>query len=473
MEVRKSMVAGMFYPDSPATLTKQLAEFFSYAQKKALIGQVKALIVPHAGYMYSGQIAADAYKQIEGEVFESVVVIAPFHGFFKGVTVYPGDAYETPLGVIPIDRELSEALASKHPSVYSSTVGHTGTGGRGEHSLEVQLPFLQLVLGKFNLVAMIMGDQEESTIRAAAEVLAAALKGKNVLMVASTDLSHFHSDKVARKLDKNFEDALASYDTNKIIHSVTSRNAEACGFGPTAAVVEATRRLGGEKVEIISYDTSGSVTGDFDEVVGYLSAVIVGKKTEVKRKPLMGMPLPKKVEGYSAEEKELLKSVARHAVESKALGEKFDLPSDVPHQLHEKRGVFVTLERKGDLRGCIGLVQARLPLIDAVYDMARAAAFEDPRFNPVDKSELAELEYEISILTPLSRVDNIDEIEVGKHGLMIRMEMHSGLLLPQVATEYGWDRITFLEQTCLKAGLPKSSYKNPQAQIYKFSVEKF
>jgi len=467
------MVAGMFYPSNPSELARQIAEMFKKAKRRPLPGPVRAIISPHAGYMYSGQIAADAFKQIEGEEYDAVVVIAPFHGFFKGVSVYSGGGYQTPLGVIEIDRKLSTLMADKHPTVYKSTVGHTGSGGHGEHSLEVQLPFLQTVLGKFRLVAMVMGDQEESTIRATAEVLSATLKDKNVLLVASTDMSHFHPEQKARKLDKAFETALSKFDTSSIINVVSSGKGEACGYGPVAAVVEAMKRIGGQSVNIISYDTSGATTGDFSEVVGYLSAVVTGKKPESKKKETIGTPRPQKRTFYNKEEKEYLRRVAQTVVEARARGRKPEIPPPPTPYLQEKRGVFVTITKNGLLRGCIGMVHAREPLVDAVREMAVAAAFDDPRFPPVNESELPDLDYEISVMSPLSLVTDPESIVVGRDGLMIRMATHSGLLLPQVATENNWDRKTFLEQTCLKAGLPKNSYREKSAQIYKFTVEKF
>ncbi len=471
-EVRRPMVAGSFYPSNPVELAKMMAEFFSKAEKKQIDSKIKALVVPHAGYQYSGQIAANAYKQIEGETYDVVVVVAPSHRFFKGVTVYSGGAYQTPLGVIEIDRHLSNQIGNKLPDVYSSTVGHTGSGGQGEHSLEVQLPFLQTVLGKFRLIAIMMGEQEESSIRATAEVLTAVLKDKDALMVASTDMSHFYPEKEANRLDKNFEKALLTFDTNTIINTVTQGKAEACGFGPVAAIVEAERRIGGKEVEIISYGTSGAVTGEFSEVVGYLSAIITGKSPVKKRPAEMGMPI-KKVEGYTDQEKTYLRNLAMMAIEAGAQNEKFDMPPIPTEKLKEKRGAFVTLNKQGMLRGCIGLVQARTPLAEAVANMAIAAAFEDPRFPAVTAEELNDLEIEISVMSPLSLASNLNEIKVGKHGLMIRLDMHSGLLLPQVAIEQKWNRTTFLEQTCLKAGLPKNSFKDKRAQVYKFSVDIF
>lgn len=475
LDVRRPMVAGMFYPSNPIDLSRDLAAMYAAATKRALSGPVKAVIVPHAGYMYSGQVAAEAFKQLEGQQYDTVVVVAPFHGFFKGVSVYSGGGYQTPLGVIEIDRKLSDAIADKVPDVYSSTVGHTGSGGRGEHSLEVQLPFLQIVLGKsFKLVAIVMGEQEESTIRAAAEAITSAVTGSNTLLVASSDLSHFYTQKEANRLDKVFEEAVAAYDPDRLIREIESGKTEACGFGPVATVLQASKRLGGQGVEIIAYNTSGAVTGDFNEVVGYLSAAVFGSKAMTKQPATIGKPRSATRDPeHTEEEKDYLKSVAREAVEARAHGNEYQLPPAPTQRLGEKRAVFVTITRRGQLRGCIGLVQARKPLAEAVAEMAREAAFEDPRFESVAVDELEDLDFEISILSPLKTVEDLGTIVVGRDGLMIKLDFHSGLLLPQVASEHHWDRTTFLEQTCLKAGLPKNSYRDRNAQIYSFTVEKF
>ena len=194
--------------------------------------------------MYSGRTAARAYKQLEGQSYDVVVVIAPSHTvFFQGASVYSGGAYQTPIGVADIDRDLSEAIAGINPSVYLSNKGHTGGSVRGEHSLEVQLPFLQQVLGSFKLVAIVMGDQEEATCVGLGEVLASALEGKNSLIVASTDLSHFHPEKEARALDGNILKAIEKFNPEMLLSILSSGSGEACGGGPVAAM--AARRLGG------------------------------------------------------------------------------------------------------------------------------------------------------------------------------------------------------------------------------------
>jgi AmmeMemoRadiSam system protein A len=173
------------------------------------------------------------------------------------------------------------------------------------------------------------------------------------------------------------------------------------------------------------------------------------------------------------QEKELLLQIARSAIESQLSGGAAQPPAAVSGILQEKRGVFVTLHKGGQLRGCIGYIDAVKPLHEAVGEMARAAAFGDPRFSPVGPDEVAQLKLEISVLTPMRRIQEPSEIQVGEHGLYIAGQARSGLLLPQVATEYGWDRETFLEHTCLKAGLQPAAWRDPKTEIYVFQADIF
>ncbi len=472
--VRKAAVAGAFYPNDPAALSKMLAEFFNAAVKKPIAGRPVALIAPHAGYKYSGKTAADGYKQLLGEQYETVIVIAPSHTvFFQGVSVFDGDAYATPLGQIPINKKLAYKIGSISPSVYMSNKGHTGGAAGGEHSLEVQLPFLQQVLGEFQLVAIVMGEQEESTCRALGEVLVTALTNKNCLIVASTDLSHFYDQKEANRLDKNIQTAIEEYNSSKLLNVLSSGKGEACGGGPVAAALFASKRLGGDKVHITGYSTSGESTGDFSEVVGYLSAIVTSSKEAPLSDAAIGARAALARHELSKDDKAYLLGQVIETIKAKLNGTK--LPDDIPSGkiLNEKRGAFVTIKINGQLRGCIGLIRASKPIYEAVREMAQAAAFDDPRFAPMTKEEFASIDIEISVLSQLTKVHDLNEIEVGRDGLMIRLDFHSGLLLPQVASELGWDRITFLEQTCLKAGLSKNSYKDKIAEIYRFSADVF
>ncbi len=476
--IRKPAVAGSFYPANPAELTKTIAGYFSEVEKVPLAGRPVGIIAPHAGYPYSGKTAAKAFKLLEGEEYDTVVIISPSHTvFFQGSSVFDGVGYETPLGVVDIDRPMAKRLANIGPSVYFSKMGHAVGNVRGEHALEVQLPFLQICLGNFKLVPVVMGDQDENSIRALGEALAAVLQDTNALMVASTDLSHFHPEKRARKLDYAVQEAIEKFDPDLLLSTIEEGRGEACGAGPVAAVMLAAKRLGSRDVRFLDYTTSGATTGDFSEVVGYLSAAIVApadaSPDEEVDRDVMGARRAelRKAKALSPQGKAMLLDIAH-----KAIAAKFDGSTLSPapkEELEERKGMFVTLKIDGQLRGCIGQIRARQPLYQTVAEMAVAAAFEDPRFPPLATDEVERLEFEISVLSPLERVRDFSKIKIGRDGLMIKLDLHSGLLLPQVATENHWTPTDFLEQTCLKAGLPKESYKDKFAEVYKFSAEVF
>jgi len=473
--IRKPAVAGSFYPSNPVELTKTIAGMFAEVKKSEIGGSPIGLIAPHAGYMYSGKIAARAFKLLEGEEFDTVVVIAPSHTvFFKGSAVFDGDAYETPLGPVEIDKALSAKIAEINPAVHLSSQGHATGTTRGEHALEVQLPFLQIALGnQFKLVAIVMGDQEPDSVRALGECLAGAIKGTNTLLVASTDLSHFYNEQKARKLDFAVQEAIEAYDPDNLLGVLESGSGEACGGGPVAAVMLATRRMGGKSVRFLDYATSAAVTGDFEEVVGYLSAAIVRDGEAKKVNSLLGRKpaVAKNAEALKDDTKQALLQIARDAVKEHLKGAAYTPPARP--SLDFTQGAFVTVTKDGELRGCIGPIRPREPIANTIAAMAVQAAFEDPRFEPIRDDEVDSLEFEISILSPLKRVHDLNEIEVGKHGLLIKLDWHSGLLLPQVATDNNWGLIEFLEQTCLKAGLPKNAYKDKFAEIYAFTAVVF
>ncbi len=476
--IRKPAVAGMFYPGEPTKLAKTIAGLFSQVEKASLPGRPIGLIAPHAGYPYSGMVAASAFKLLEGEQYDSVVVISPSHTvFYKGCSVYSGDGYQTPLGVVETDQELAQKVAGIHPLVYVSPQGHATGAARGEHALEVHLPFLQVALGRFKLLPIVMGDQEEESVRALGEVLASALRGRDSLMVASTDLSHFHAEEEARRLDGNVRVAVEAFDPEALAEVLSSGKGEACGGGPVVAVMMAARRLGSSQIKVLDYSTSGAATGDFSEVVGYLSAVMVaGEKPpdlarSEKRIAQGAVAAGKRDTGLSDRSKKTAHKIAREAIDAYLNGR--DYRPEAAEGLDLECGAFVTLKIDGNLRGCIGQIRARDRLYKVIANMAVAAAFDDPRFPRLTKDEQERLEYEISVLSPLERVNESSEIKVGRDGLMIVLDMHSGLLLPQVATEYGWNVTQFLEQTCLKAGLPKESYKDKFAEVYRFSAEVF
>lgn len=460
-DIRKSIIAGSWYPGTPKALRSQIQGFIEAVPgTPEITGELMALIAPHAGYVYSGGVAAHAYKLLKAQPFTQVVIIAPSHRYpFKGASIDRKDGYETPLGIIPVDRELAQDISGK-----SSIFKYVPEGHAQEHSLEIQLPFLQETLKDFSIVPIIQGSQDPSTCEEIARVLAEVLKGKKILLVASTDLSHFHSYEQAKSLDKKILDRVAAFDEQGLMQDLAQDQVEACGGGPIVTVMKTARLLSADHALVLKYANSGDVTGDRSGVVGYMAAVFF------RSSPAKG----KKQENvFSEEERAFLYQLARGAIEHHLSGRPLPTRQGETRGLSEKRGAFVTLKTHGQLRGCIGHIQALKPLSQTVIDMAQAAAFQDPRFPPLSKEELKDLSIEISALTPFRQIKNIQEIQVGKHGLYIERGYHSGLLLPQVAEEYGWDTQTFLEQTCQKAGLPKDAWKDSKTKIQIFSAEIF
>ncbi len=468
-KIRESVIAGSWYPGNPQSLRQEIINHLNRAQVPEIVGTVRGLIVPHAGYMYSGGVAAHAYKLLCERPCNRVLILAPSHrAFFQGASLYSLGGYRTPLGVVPLDEELVQKLSTLSP-----LIGYYPEAEIQEHSLEIQLPFLQVVLKEFRLTPILMGDQSFEFCRHLADAVADACEGKNVLLVASTDLSHYHSQEVARRLDQVLLDRVSSYDPEGLSRDLKEGRCEACGAGPLMTAMLAARKLGADKARILSYATSGDVSGDTRQVVGYMSAALLDNPGCTGREPgsegkKVGVDL-----GLSSEEKETLRRIAYEAIRSRCLGiAPPEIPVDLP-RLEEKRGAFVSLHKGGDLRGCIGMIEARDPLHVTVRNMAIQAAFGDPRFRPLRPDELEDIELEISVLTPLVRIHDPSAIKIGTHGLFIRKGYHSGLLLPQVATEHGWDALQFLEWTCRKAGLPPDAWKAPDTEIYVFSADIF
>ncbi len=464
--IRESVIAGSWYPGDAARLTKDIKGYLGRVPKPKIKGELVALIAPHAGYMYSGQVAAYSYKLLEAKSYEVVVIVAPTHrAYFSGVSVYPQGGYRTPLGVVPIAEELTEALIKRSPLISYVPQAHAE-----EHSLEIQLPFLQVVLKDFRLVPIVMGEQDFYVCEELSKAIVEVIEGKEALLIASTDLSHFHPYARAVELDQVILQHVNAFAPEKLSKDLKRGRCEACGGGPTVAVMLAAQALGASRGEVLKYANSGDVTGDRSSVVGYMAAALY-RNTNPERgqkKEKVGVDL-----GLSEEEKKTLHEIARTVIWNKASGKRVPEFKVKSRRLKELRGAFVTIHKRGDLRGCIGYIRGNKPLYKSVEEMAEAAAFDDPRFPPVTEKELKDLDIEISVLTPLRQIDDINEIEVGKHGIFIERGFYSGLLLPQVATEYGWDRENFLEQTCLKAGLPRHAWKDKETTIYIFSADIF
>ncbi|MFQ5512701.1 MAG: AmmeMemoRadiSam system protein B, partial [Candidatus Krumholzibacteriia bacterium] len=274
--VRKAAVAGSFYPGDGETLRDEIGRFLVNVRSSPPAGRPVVVIAPHAGYMYSGQVAAYGYRLLENLGIRTAIVISPSHvEHFPFAAVFDGDTYETPLGAIPVDRELADRIAGAAESVRRSGRGHTQDElPRREHALEVQLPFLQLVLDDVKVVPIVMGDQDWTVCEDLGRSIAPHIARPDVVVVASSDLSHFHPYDVARRKDAVFCDLLEFMDPRRLYDSVATRECEACGAGPVIASMIASANLGATRCTVLSTANSGDVTGDLKSVVGYAAAVI-------------------------------------------------------------------------------------------------------------------------------------------------------------------------------------------------------
>ncbi len=269
--IRRPAVAGMFYSGNRATLEREVAVFLENSMPEKGVNHIYGIVAPHAGYMYSGGVAARAYRQVMDFEYEVVVVISPSHHvYFDKVSVYDGDYYETPLGLIPVNKQICRQLTELDDRLVLSAIGHEGE----EHALEVQLPFLQHVFEDFTLVPIVMGDQNLPNITALANALAKVLKDQNALIVASSDLSHYHSYDEAVRLDSVVISHINSFKEDNLYEDLASGLCEMCGGGPVVAMMKACRQLGANKSKVVLYRNSGDVTGDRSHVVGYLAAIV-------------------------------------------------------------------------------------------------------------------------------------------------------------------------------------------------------
>lgn len=279
--IRRAAVAGFFYQRGAQALANEIDGMIEASRvPDAPAGTVgRVLISPHAGYRYSGQVAAHGFRFIRGQDIHTAVVVSPSHAEYFGYSsVYDGDGYETPLGVAAISEDYSDRVASVNQLVIKSGHGHEQSHlPRQEHALEVQIPFLQRTLGSFGLVAVVMGEQNWDNCVALGEALAPLAADPGVLIVASTDLSHFYGAKQAERLDGQFRDVLMTMDARALYDTVQSGRGEACGAGPVVASLLATQSLDGRACTMLSQQNSGDVSGDYSSVVGYLSAVVTAK----------------------------------------------------------------------------------------------------------------------------------------------------------------------------------------------------
>lgn len=471
---RPPAVAGQFYPAEGPRLEAAVRGFLADAvpcrHRRPL-----ALVLPHAGYAFSGQIAADGWVQARELDPEVVVLLAPNHTVapFRGVSVSRAAGYRTPLGTAPVDLALGRDLARACPEVVWRPEAHAR-----EHAEEVQVPFIQVLFPHARILPCVLGSPDPDTARRFGRELAAVLRGRRALVVASSDLSHYPAQARAEAADRATLAAVASLDPDAFLTAVRRAEREggldtaACGQGPILAALEAAKALGAASGTVLSYANSGgTVLGDPDRVVGYGAVMATADPPEPG---VRGPGPPADASGRTLDdaERHKLLALARHTLEAHFRTGLPPLPRPASPELRRFGGAFVTWRRKGELRGCIGRLQEQAPLALTVARMALHAALADPRFPPVAAGELPGLTVEVSVLSPLREVAGPEEILAGRDGVVMEKDGRSAVFLPQVAVEQGWDRDELLGQLSLKAGLPKDAWRRG-ARFRTFRAEVF
>ncbi|NLO20303.1 MAG: AmmeMemoRadiSam system protein B [Ignavibacteria bacterium] len=462
---RPPTAAGSFYSNSRSELLSSINEYLN--KEKPIISkeeEIIGIVVPHAGYVYSGWVAGFAYREIIGRKYDAIVLIGPSHiTHFRGASIFDGDAYTSPLGASLIDKKLAGMIAENSESINISRKGHGWNGGRAEHSLEVQIPFLQVVQPNVPIVPIIIGS---SNFESADELMLSLVKAikesnKKVLLIASTDLSHFHNQEKACAIDQSLIEDFKKFDYFKLAKDLASSKKEACGSSALLTVMMAAEQLGGNLPLNLKHATSAEspyYPGDTNRVVGYLSGALLKSKN-----PFIELP------NFSEEEQDLLKQIAQNSVRSKILRIKDSLPFKIENKnLNLNLPAFVTIRKKGALRACMGHTSTELPLYEEISHSAQVASTEDSRFGPIKKNELADLDFEITVLSRMKRVVELSQIQIARDGLYIRLGSYGGLFLPQVPVEQKWNLTEYLENLCYKAGLQKNDYLNPKAQLFSF-----
>lgn len=465
--IRPATVAGAFYPASAEELKSMLNDYLKDQKTPVIKTDIFALIAPHAGYIYSGAVAGRAYYHLENHRYDAIIIIAPSHQkYFVGSSVFSGDGYATPLGISKVDKALADSIASYGGLVKLSMDGHSWKDSLNEHAIEVQIPFLQTVQPNVPIVPIVMGSQDYQTVNQLMSAIVSAVKKshKKVLIVASSDLSHYHTYDEAKQLDLDVAKAFQFFDYFKLETMLFARKLEACGGGPIITAMMAAEQLGGTIAYPVQYANSGDTPAGKDHkdrVVGYFSGLILSSPGMDN---LMLPPL-------SDDDKQELLQYAKSSVENTVKNIETNKSMEMlPTGLARYYTGFVTIKKHGELRACMGHTFAQMPLYFEIGEVAKTAATSDFRFGPITIDELKDLEYEVTVLSRFKRITDTNEIKIGTHGLFIRYKSNSGLLLPQVATERNWDTKTFLENLCYKAGLPKDTYSNPDAELYIFKA---
>lgn len=459
--LRRPAVSGSFYPSDPVKLKKTCEGFIKNAHVKSAKGKITGLIVPHAGYMYSGMTAGRGFSFLKNKRFSTVILIGSSHSkFLEKPALCSFKEWQTPLGKVKLDNKLFNEIANNNWNMINNNVFVN------EHSLEVELPFLQTALkGEFRILPVLINEYKIEKIRKYSKALSEILKSrKDILIVMSTDMSHYFPAKKAVGMDDNINREITEYDLEGLEKILNTGKGQLCGSGGVMLGMMTLKELGAAGAVQIDYTHSGMVSKDNSRVVGYGSFYIYKQKKSGKEKTME----------YDTNQRKKLLKIARDTMENYIkTGKKIEIEVEDP-KLREKRGVFVTLHENGRLRGCIGNIMPVDELCSGIHEMAIQSSTRDPRFPSVKENELENIEIEISVLTVPKKVSDAKEIVMGRDGVIVKKGFRQGVYLPQVATETGWSREEFLSSLCYsKAGIEPDSWRDGSAELYTFQAEVF
>jgi hypothetical protein len=472
--VRPATQANRFYTGDARELGEEADSFLAQHRGDVKYKNVAAVIVPHAGYYYSGNVAASAYMSIDAKkAYKRIFLLGPsHHEWLDGASVNTeADYYATPLGKVKVDHETAVKLTE------DSVFFHRPEAHDREHCLEVQLPFLQRRFGEMlpPIVPIIISTNDYEKLKRMAERLKPYFTDEN-LFVVSSDFSHYPAYENACEADARTGKAIETGDAEEFIAAINANGrsgkhnlaTSACG---EFAIITLLLMLDSQyEVKHLMYQNSGDISGEHDRVVGYHSFAILRNG-----KNCIGQTRTDTDFVLSDEDKKKLKEIALQSIKDSMDGKRIAVANSslfTPHSsLKQKCGAFVSLHKHGHLRGCIGHFGEDYPLHEIVAEMARAAAFEDPRFAPVRREELDDLDIEISVLTPMRRIYSLDEFKLHRHGIYIKKGYRSGTFLPQVADEVNWTKEEFVGHCSQdKAGLGWDGWRDAELYVYEAIV---
>ncbi|MBZ5617677.1 MAG: AmmeMemoRadiSam system protein B [Acidobacteriia bacterium] len=459
-----SPFAGSWYPEHRSELERLLAERFGQSRQRTgpfLRPGGLAFVMPHAGPAYSGTVASAVYRAVEHQKPEQIVLLAfPHRGFLKGVVTPDVEAISTPLGEVAIDR----AFAREFRTVPEARVC--------DHSFEIQLPYLQMTVPGARVTPLYVGEMTAGERGAAADVLAAAWR-PGVVFLASSDFTHYgprfehvpfaadrNTAERLRELDFEYIEAAGSLDSSRFLDTLRQHKATVCGASPIALLLDTLERLGGEEIyqSTLDYQTSGDLTGDWEDSVSYAA---------------LGYYRRQAFELDETDREALLDSAAETLRRLREEGSLEAIPARGGSvALTARCGAFVSLHQGEELLGCIGNLLGRGPLVEEVAQLALAAALDDPRFRQA-ASVQGPIDIEISVLTPFRWIRGAEEFSVGKHGALLKLGKHAGLLLPQVAEGRDWTAEDFLRAVARKSNLGPSAWRDPRARLSVFEAQIF